>query len=698
MRSLTRAALGLIAVAAVLVLSAAPAGAHAEVADASPAPGTGVPQAPGAVAIRFTEPLVRELSAIEVTAADGTVATTGPTLRVEGDDHAMRRRLALLRPGVYTVRWTSVSPLDGHTLEGRYEFAVGTSAAPGAAVGDNPISSEGWLGLVGRLAAFAGLALWAGATVLEPVLPRRAMSPRRLARLARSGPILAVAGTLTAALSSALVASGSPGSVVDVFTSSQSGRWRLAVATAAAVAATWRPRWRGVNAALVAVAVVADAAAGHAAASSTPVLTTIVIAAHVGALGVWLFAIAAAVAAGRGAAAVLRSVWRYAVVAAIFVALTGATAAVIMLDRPGDLVADNYGRIVSLKVGALVIMAALGLAHHRLRSSGRRPERVRVPLRAEAAIAVVALGLATLLVGFPDPPRQAEATERQADPLEPLAALARHDAVSVAEASGPFVVALTLLPPRPGNVTARVNVVGLDPGDGLRDGVVSVRGATGSARRTLHPCGTGCMEGRLTIPAGTSAFTVSATTNRQPIHAEYRVPLPAADATDRFGDAIDAMERLGSARMRETLRGAQGGRAIVTDYTFHAPNAMRFDLSDGSSTIDVGARSAHRDTPSAAWTVTDSPPGFSWPRRYYRDFWSPAAAVRLLGSETVDGHDADVIAFVRPDISAWFRIWVDRDDDRVRRMEMRAEGHLMDDTHMSFDEPVDVTLPSPPPR
>jgi methionine-rich copper-binding protein CopC/putative copper export protein len=689
-----RAVFGLVAIAAVLVASASAAGAHAEVSDASPAPGTGVPQAPGAVAIRFTEPLVRELSSIEVTAADGSIATTGPTLPVEGDDHAMRRRLGLLRPGVYTVRWTSVSPLDGHTLKGRYEFAVGTSAAPDTAVGDDPVSSEGWLGLVGRLAAFAGLALWAGATVLVPVLAGGAMPRRRLDRLARAGPILAAAGTLTAAVSSALVASGSVRSIGDVFISSQSGRWRLAVIAAAVLAAAWRARWRAVNGALVAVAVLADAAAGHAAASSTPVLTIVVIAVHVGALGVWLFAIAAAVIAGRALADVLRSAWRYAAAAAVFVALTGTAAAIIMLNSPGDLLAENYGRIVSLKVGALGAMAALGVTHHRLRVRGRRAGRVRISLRAEAAAALVALVLATLLVGFPDPPRQAEAAERRADPINPLAALTHRDAVSLAQPSGPFVVALTLLPPRPGNVTARVNIVGLDPGDGLRAGVVVARGDAGTTRRALQPCGTGCMEGRLRLGSGSSTFTVTATTNRQPIRAEYRIALPAADGSAALGDAMDAMERLGSARMRETLRGAEGSPPIVTDYTFDAPDAMRFDVSDGSSTIAVGARSARRDTPSAAWTVTNSPPGFHWPHRYYRAFWTPAAAVRLLGHDTVEGHDAEVIGFVRPDIAAWFRIWVDRDSGVVRRMEMRAEGHLMEDAYQSFDQPADVTLPS----
>lgn len=55
----------------------------------------------------------------------------------------MRRRLGLVRPGGYLVRWTSVSTLDGHALHGSYHFGVGVTATDGEAVGATPLPPTG---------------------------------------------------------------------------------------------------------------------------------------------------------------------------------------------------------------------------------------------------------------------------------------------------------------------------------------------------------------------------------------------------------------------------------------------------------------------------------------------------------------------------------------------------------------------------
>ncbi|MGH3440441.1 MAG: copper resistance protein CopC, partial [Nitriliruptorales bacterium] len=85
----------------------------------------------------------------------------------------MRRDLGLLGPGTYTVRWTTVSPLDGHTRKGTHTFAIGGRATSEQAIESDPVSSQGWLGLAGRWIALAGLVAWAGHTVLR----RRAVRP-----------------------------------------------------------------------------------------------------------------------------------------------------------------------------------------------------------------------------------------------------------------------------------------------------------------------------------------------------------------------------------------------------------------------------------------------------------------------------------------------------------------------------------------
>lgn len=99
-RILLGALLALTASWALVVAIAAPAAAHADLFEASPAPGHGVPQAPGAVVLRFSEPLDRDVSRIRVTDEEGEDVTAGPTRAVEGDRRAMQRSLSLLVPAV----------------------------------------------------------------------------------------------------------------------------------------------------------------------------------------------------------------------------------------------------------------------------------------------------------------------------------------------------------------------------------------------------------------------------------------------------------------------------------------------------------------------------------------------------------------------------------------------------------------------
>jgi len=137
-------------------------------------------------------------------------------------------------------------------------------------------------------------------------------------------------------------------------------------------------------------------------------------------------------------------------------------------------------------------MASFGFWHWCLRAPSRRPTpgRLRVPLRLEASAAVAALAVAAVLVGIPNPPREAASADQIAGGDPVLADLGHRDALSVADASGPFVVAITLVPPRPGPVQVRLQVEGLEPGDGLRQARVTGSSPTASGwEAALSPCG-----------------------------------------------------------------------------------------------------------------------------------------------------------------------------------------------------------------
>ncbi|MFE4801588.1 copper resistance protein CopC [Streptomyces sp. NPDC056708] len=219
------------AVAAVLLIllaSVLPAFAHASLVSASPAPGTGLPQAPAAVVLRFDEALNLRLSHVDVADARGREVGVGATRPVAGDGLAMQRRLGALTPGVYTVRWTSVALDDGHVLHGNYQFGIGTAPAGAGSVAAGPTATEGWAGLVGRWAGLLGLLSWTGTALLARRAQQAGVPAARVGAVAVAGPVMALAGLFVAAVSAAEIATGRMGAVGALLTAGAPGRWRLA--------------------------------------------------------------------------------------------------------------------------------------------------------------------------------------------------------------------------------------------------------------------------------------------------------------------------------------------------------------------------------------------------------------------------------------------------------------------------------------
>lgn len=699
--------MGLLGLAiAVAGFDATPAYAHAEVVAATPEAGSGLAQAPGAVVLKFTEPLNQELSSIAVLDRSGRDVGERATRPVPGDERAMRRALGFLRPGTYRVEWTSVSTLDGHALEGSYDFGIGAAPAGAERVRASPVASEGWVGLVGKLLAFGGLALWFGAAVLGDVAVRGGLSSRRLRVLAYSGPGLTLVGSVLSAGSSAYVAVGSLHGLDGVLFTPGSGAYRLLVLVAAVLGVVLTVAWRGwppgmTNGALASIALVGEAASGHAAATSVPLWATVSLAVHLAAVGVWIFAITAALWSSRIMDAI-RAFSAYAIAAAGIVAVTGVVNAVLELHQLGDLTATAYGRVIMLKVAVLVLMGVLGSAHY----LGRRrvaPDRrsVRDLVAGELGAGSVALVLAAVLVGFPNPPRQDAAAEALRVPGS-LRYIRAADVLSVADGSGPFVVALTVRPARPGPVDVRVQVIGVEPGDGLRDATVRVNGPDGAVGGfALADCGLGCLRGRGEITAsGAWRLDTRVTSNRGPIATTATVAFPTPNGARLLEQSIHAMERLRSAQIHEELRSNTTAGPQSARYTFAAPDVFRYAIDGGGAQLQIGRRQFIRDTPTAPWIETPtapaaSDPGFSWPADYFRDIWARPAAVRMIGTRTVDGVTTNTVAFARPEIPAWFQLSIGTLDHLVHRMEMRAEGHLMNHDYTSFNAPAHVTPPTP---
>jgi len=62
----------------------------------------------------------------------------------------------------------------------------------------------------------------------------------------------------------------------------------------------------------------------------------------------------------------------------------------------------------------------------------------------------------------------------------------------------------------------------------------------------------------------------------------------------------------------------------------------------------------------------------------------------------VDGQRTTIISFAGggPGAPIWFRLWVDP-QGLVRRAEMRAPGHFMNDTYYDCDAPFTIVGPRP---
>jgi copper resistance protein C len=133
--------------AALVILWCPTAMAHARLTGSDPAADATLNEAPAQVRLRFNEPVEAEFSPVGVYNAGGDRVDEDDA-RVDPDDArvvlvSLRRDLP---DGPYSVEWR-VTSIDGHVIEGTYEFAVGdagareTSGATRTDAGDNGVGS-----------------------------------------------------------------------------------------------------------------------------------------------------------------------------------------------------------------------------------------------------------------------------------------------------------------------------------------------------------------------------------------------------------------------------------------------------------------------------------------------------------------------------------------------------------------------------
>jgi len=452
-----------VALTAVLVVAPAAALAHATLESSAPARGAVVPAQPGAVALRFSEPVEASFGAVRVYDVAGERVEQGEAFHPDGEGRRLAVELAPDLPdGSYTATYRVVSA-DGHVVSGGCVFSLGAAGeaprqtvAELIAVGDSGAVTEVGMG-VARGVQYAALAVAIGALaflllVWRPArrqLPREGeeweRAERAFARRLRAVLLAAaVAGALSALAGIVFEAAQAAGISATAALDSSILReelgtrfgtvWGLTalawILVAVGIVPALRPPnpWK-VAALLVPLAFVAlePALSGHPSTQSPVALLFPANVLHVVAMAVWVGGLAALVlvlpAATRALpppdrsrllAAALARFSPLALICVAAVLLSGAGQAYAYVRDLDNLLDTAYGRAVLIKlVLLLAVLVPLGACNRyrslpRLRgiaAGGEAPGRpgvlLRRTLRGEVALLVVVLGVTAALAGYP---------------------------------------------------------------------------------------------------------------------------------------------------------------------------------------------------------------------------------------------------------------------------------------------------------
>jgi copper transport protein len=666
------------------VLTPVVASAHAGFVSSSPEPGATLGSAPGQVTLTFSEPLNMKLSRATVAMPDGRSvegrATRGDRIVVD---------LTTNQTGVYEVSWTTVSLVDGHTLTGSFRFGVGVSPGPGAAGGtaDEPTGVD-LLIAVGRLVEDLSLLLLVGSLLLWR-LANRAPSIVGVRTPIPASAVAALAGGVVVVAGEALNATGSTSvsATLGYLTTGVPGWSRLArvLLEAAGVAVASRRPQRA--APLAAAALIALAAAGHAAAVQPRAWGIAVEAVHLLSAGLWaggVMALALQQFPGGWRSSTATSLLdRFTPVALAAFGVTAATGLIRGFQEVGGwsaIFGSAYGLVLVAKVIFVLAMVELSVLAWR---------RIAFFPKAETVAAVLAIAAAALLSAFPLPPgRQAEASEeRQTTEIAPVPAGA---GLTLGSHAGPVLVGLTVNPARPGRNDLTFFVLGLNGPEATA--ALRVRATVDGAPVPLSQCADNCRKGEADLTGGEVVTVEVGPGDRTAIFRLPAVPAPAGDA--RLRRTIHAMEGVSSYRLDEVLTSGLG-TTVHTTYAFAAPNSFASELREPGGTFRTiwigGTRYTRED--DQRWEIdrgVDAPPVPT----YIWDSFEPYRDVRIVGHETLAGIRTIEIAFAggRPDLPVWFRLWVDG-HGLVHRAEMRAPGHFMDHRYFDYDAPISIEPP-----
>jgi copper transport protein len=392
-----RAVLGLVLAAALVLVPAPAAWAHATLLRTAPQASVTVNGSPSQVSLTYSEVVEPRFAIVSVTDAAGHQQVSGSPHHLPSDPTTLAVPVRHLAAGWYLVYWRVISA-DGHPVRGAYTFAVGPNPGPAPQFVIPSLSETAATPtlIAARWAAFLSIMLAVGLFGLRAVIARPAVADAAAAARAVSVALAAALAVALVALpvymvtttaSFALRSAFDLPAIVPLIRASALGRALtdlelvvalFALAAGLAIHVDRRPPKPRSVAALLALigALLAAAAAlavpglaGHAAQTSPAALSLTLDWLHLAAGSVWLGGLAgllvlAARLPGERRADVLAVVVprfsRLAMLSVVALIGSGVGASLQHLPTLPTLWQTSYGQAILVKVALLCVALVLG--------------------------------------------------------------------------------------------------------------------------------------------------------------------------------------------------------------------------------------------------------------------------------------------------------------------------------------------------
>ncbi len=228
---------------------------------------------------------------------------------------------------------------------------------------------------------------------------------------------------------------------------------------------------------------------------------------------------------------------------------------------------------------------------------------------------------------------------------------------------------------------AYLELTSLDLGGGAEDVItLEPEGVDQFTAEGLVPSAEGIWRAKLlfyhddgSVEAATTTFQITATWSAT-------VDPGAKALLDR---AADAMDRLHSARMIESLSDGASGIAL-SSYTFVAPDIETIQTPSGSTVIHQGDTVYQYSTPHVSGEEVTGAPTYVWPSGDF-DYLRTGVGGIVVGSGTIHGQRCTIVSFYTPSSQAIYEEWIAA-DGLIYQEVMAAPSHFMVDRYFDFNQ------------